>query len=367
MPSATQRLLELGQSVWLDFLGRDLLNSGRLQRMVEAGDVTGITSNPTIFEKAISSSDTYDDDLAALARAGESDPYLAFVTLAVDDVRRACDILRPAYENANGGDGFVSLEIPPGIESNTFQVVEEAQRLARLVDRPNVMIKVPGTPQGVEALALLIEVGVNVNQTLLFDVGVYEKTAAAYIRGLERRRAAGNPVSRPASVASFFVSRLDTAVDNALPADSPLRGKAAVANARHAYRRFQDIFSGPRWESLAAQGARPQRPLWASTGTKNPAYSDILYVETLIAPHTVNTVPEATLQAVLDHLDARHTLVPGIPEAEATLAALPAAGIDLQAVTSQLLVEGLAAFERDFLKLLERLKGALAASPAGRV
>lgn len=365
MPSRTQQLLELGQSIWLDFLGRDLLNSGRLQAMVDSGEVTGITSNPTIFEKAISSSDTYNDDLVALSHGGERDPYTAFVALAVDDVRRACDVLRPVYENTKGGDGFVSLEIPPGIESNTLEVVEEAQRLAGLVDRPNVMIKVPGTPEGVEALALLIEAGVNVNQTLLFSTDVYEKTARAYIRGLERRRAAGNSLSRPASVASFFVSRLDTAVDNALPGDSPLRGRAAVANARHAYKRFQGIFSGPRWEALQEAGARPQRPLWASTGTKNPAYSDILYVETLIAPHTVNTLPEATLEAMLDHLDVKPTLVPGIPEAESTLSALGQSGIDLTAVTDTLLVEGLAAFERDFLKLLDRLKAALAATPAG--
>lgn len=366
MPSSTQRLLELGQSVWLDYLSRDLLESGRLAEMVEAGEITGVTSNPSIFEKAISTTDTYDADLGTLGRAGEDDPYAAFVSLAVDDIRGACDVLRPVYDRADRRDGFVSLEVPPGTEFDKAEVVAEARRLQSLVDRPNLMIKVPATAQGIEALEVLIEAGINVNQTLLFDVAVYEQSAAAYIRGLQKRKAAGQPVSGVASVASFFVSRVDTAVDNALPNGSPLKGRAAVANARYAYKRFLEIFAGSEWEELSRAGAYVQRPLWASTGTKNPAYSDVLYVSTLVAPDTVNTLPEATLRAVLDHLDVAPTLVDAIPEAVETLAELSRSGVDLSAVTDQLLIDGLGSFERDFLKLLDRLKAGLAAAPAGQ-
>jgi len=366
MANVTEKLREAGQSVWLDYLSRDLLESGSLAKMVEAGEITGVTSNPTIFEKAISSTDIYDGDISKLGREGERDPYAAFVSLAGEDVRRACDALLPVYERTRARDGFVSLEIPPGTEFDVEAVVSEARRLNELVARPNLMIKVPGTPQGVEALEELITAGINVNQTLLFDISVYEKSAAAYIRGLEARLAAGASVSRVASVASFFVSRVDTAVDGLLPEGSPLRGRAAVANARYAYKRFLEIFSGPSWEALAEAGAGVQRPLWASTGTKNPDYSDILYVSTLIAPDTVNTLPEKTLRAALDHLDVRPTLVAGIPDAEEVLSQLSRAGVELAAVTERLLTEGLASFERDFLKLLDRLRSALAAAPAGR-
>jgi transaldolase/glucose-6-phosphate isomerase len=355
--------LREGQSVWLDFIRRGILQSGDLARMVREGLVTGVTSNPSIFEKAIAGSTDYAESLHEIALRGVRDPYEAFVEIAVADIQGACDALRPAYDAADGADGFVSFEIPPGIEVSTPDTVAEATRLWNLVSRPNLMIKVPGTPEGLAAAAELITGGININITLLFGLRQYEATAEAYLRGLERRLPA--PIGRVASVASFFVSRLDTAIDPLLPEGSPLRGKSAVANARVAYKRFQAIFSGPRWEALAAAGARVQRPLWASTGTKNPAYSDILYVEELIAPHTVNTVPEATLAALLDHLDVRPTLVPGIPAAEAQLAALPAAGVDLDAVTDRLLVEGLAAFEKDFLKLLARVETTLARERVG--
>ncbi|MFQ5382126.1 MAG: transaldolase [Dehalococcoidia bacterium] len=366
MPSVTEKLRDAGQSIWLDYLSRDLLDSGALAAMVEAREVTGVTSNPTIFEKAISSTDVYDADIRAIGEGGERDGYAAFVALATEDVRRACDVLRPVYEGSKGRDGFVSLEVPPGTEFDVEAVVSEARRLNGLVGRPNLMIKVPGTPEGVEALEELITAGVNVNQTLLFDIAVYEQSAAAYIRGLEARRAAGAPLSRVASVASFFVSRVDTAVDALLPPDSPLRGRVAVANARRAYKRFMEIFSGPDWDSLADAGAGVQKPLWASTGTKNPDYSDILYVSTLIAPETVNTLPEKTLRAALDRLEVRPTLVEGIPDAEEVLSALAVSGVELSAVTSRLLTEGLASFQRDFDTLLDRLRAALEAAPTGR-
>lgn len=366
MRSVTQQMLDAGQSPWLDYISRELLDSGELARMVRDEEITGVTSNPTIFEKAISSSNDYDESLAALAAAGIADPYEVFVRIAVEDILRACDVLLPVYEQTEGADGFVSLEVPPGIEDDVAATVAEAKRLSGLVDRPNLMIKVPGTTEGIAALEELIAAGVNVNQTLLFDTCMYERSAEAYIRGLERRREAELPLDRTGSVASFFVSRVDTAVDALLPDDSELRGRAAIANARDAYRRFLDIFSGPRWQTLAEAGARVQRPLWASTGTKNPAYSDVLYIEELVAPFTVNTLPEATLRAVLDHANISPTIEPGMTEAAATLRALTEAGIDMPAVTSQLLADGLAAFARDFQKLLERIQQVLEpASVAG--
>ena len=297
----TREMIRLGQSPWLDYLRRDLLKNGSLAAMAAEGRITGVTSNPSIFEKAVAGSDLYNAQIEQLARRGVRDGYEAFVEIALNDIRGACDALRDVYGATRAGDGYVSLEVPPGIEDDTAATVAEARRLFALVDRPNAMIKVPGTPAAEAAIEELIAAGVNINITLLFAISAYERAAGAYIRGLERRLAAGLDVSRVASVASFFVSRVDTAVDALLAEDSPLRGKAAVANARLAYERFEATFSGERWERLAAAGAMVQRPLWASTGTKNPAYSDLLYVDSLVAPQTVNTMPEATLNAVLDH------------------------------------------------------------------
>ena len=362
---ATSKLLALGQSVWLDYISRAILDNGELARMVSEGWVTGLTSNPSIFEKAIAGSNDYDAELRTLAESGVSDPYEAFVGLAKDDIGRAADLLLPVYEASGWGDGFVSLEIPPGIEATVEGIVAEAKRLFALIGRPNLMVKVPSTPEGISALPTLIAAGVNVNMTLLFAVEVYEQVAAAYIAGLERRLEAGLPLGGVASVASFFVSRLDTAVDGQLPAGSPLRGKAAVGNARRAYGRFQQIFSGPRWEKLATAGAKVQRPLWASTGTKDPAYSDILYVEELVAPHTVNTLPEPTLRALLDHGNVRPTIVDGLAQSDRHLAELASVGIDLRAVTGKLLVDGLAAFDKDFRKMLDRIGAALATARIG--
>jgi len=360
---ATEQLIEHGQSVWLDYIRRGLLRSGEVGRMVADGRITGMTSNPTIFDKAISESGDYEEALQSIIRMGEADPYDAFVALATEDIQLAADALRPVYESTEAVDGYVSLEVPPGIEHDLEATVAEARRLFHLVDRPNVMIKVPGTPAGVEALTELIADGVNVNVTLLFSVAVYERVAEAYIAGLERRLEAGEPVDAIASVASFFVSRVDTAVDAQLPEDSPLRGRIAVANARHAYARFQAIFAGERWERLAQAGARPQRPLWASTGTKNPAYSDILYVETLVFPHTVNTLPQATLDAVLDHLIVEPATDSDLEEASQLLGQAADAGIDLEAVTDKLLVDGLASFEDSYKALMARLDRRLASAP----
>jgi transaldolase/glucose-6-phosphate isomerase len=363
---ATRQLLALGQSVWLDSISRQLLDSGGLERMVRDGWVTGVTSNPSIFEKAVAGSTDYDAQIAGLARDRSVTRYDAFVALAADDIRWAADVLRPVYDQAGTRDGYVSLEVPTGIEHDVAATVAEAKRLFALVGRPNVMIKVPGTPAGVTAARELIAAGVNVNITLLFAVSAYEATAEAFIAGLEDRLAAGRPISSVASVASFFVSRLDTAVDALLPADSPLRGKAAVANARVAYERFEQIFSGARWERLAAAGAQVQRPLWASTGTKNPAYSDVLYVEELVAPNTVNTMPEATLKAMLDHGRVAEAIGAGLARSKRNLEGLAAGGVDLDGVTAKLLVDGLASFERDFLKLLDRIDSALAVERVGR-
>ncbi len=333
MSDRVHQLLAAGQSVWLDFLGRDLIQSGELQQLVDAGHLTGITSNPSIFNKSITGSELYSEDIERLAAQGVRDPYEAFVRLASADIGDACDALLPLHEETEGRDGLVSFELPPGIENDIEASVAEAHRLCDAVNRPNVMIKVPGTEAGVEILRRLTVDGLNINQTLLFSVEVYERTAEAYIAGLEQRLADGGDISRIASVASFFVSRVDTAVDALLPAGSPQRGTAAVANARHAYARFQEIFSGARWERLANHGAGVQRPLWASTSTKNPDYRDVLYVESLVAPNTVNTLPEATLKAVLDHCLVAPMSPEDIANGETALQRLAGAGVNMTAVT----------------------------------
>ncbi|GAB4330493.1 MAG: bifunctional transaldolase/phosoglucose isomerase [Dehalococcoidia bacterium] len=367
MSTVTSRLRDLGQSIWLDYIQRGLIESGRLARLVGDGIITGVTSNPTIFDKAIAGTSDYEAALQAIIRGGEADPYGAFLALAVDDIRAAADALRPIYDGTAGRDGFVSLEVPPAIAHDRDATMTEAHRLFDLVGRPNVMIKVPGTPAGIEALVELIAAGVNVNVTLLFSVDVYERVAEGYIAGLERRREAGAPLDAVASVASFFVSRVDTAADAILPEGSPLRGRVAVANARLAYDRFLRIFNGARWETLARAGARVQRPLWASTGTKNPAYSDILYVQDLIARDTVNTVPEATLAALLDHLDPRPTIEPNIDDARRVLREATDQGIDLDAITARLLDEGLQAFARDFDALLDKIRLRIETAPVRRI
>jgi len=290
-----------GQSPWLDFVRRTLITSGELQRLIDDG-ITGVTSNPSIFGKAIGGSTDYDEEITRLANDGHEHYALhVFEDLAIVDIQMAADALRPLYDSTDGADGFVGFEVEPRLARDTAGTIDAARRLWARIDRPNVLIKIPGTAEGLPAIEQTIADGINVNVTLLFDVGAYAGVAAAYQRGIERRVEAGQPVDRVSSVASFFVSRVDSAIDARLPEDSPLRGKAAIANAKRAYGRFRDIFSGDRWERLAEAGARVQRPLWASTSTKNPAYRDTIYVEELVGPDTVNTMPMNTVDAVRDH------------------------------------------------------------------
>ena len=353
------QLAELGQSVWYDNISRGLLNSGGLQDLVDRG-VRGVTSNPTILDKAISGSDDYDDALAPLAAAGQS-PLAIYEALVIEDIQRAADVLRPLYEESAGLDGYVSLEVNPHLAHDTEGTIAEAARLYAALDRPNVLIKVPATPAGIPAIEALIGQGVNINVTLIFALDTYRAVAQAYIAGLERRAAAGLDLAQAASVASFFVSRIDTATDRLL-AESPdprakaLQGKIALASAKAAYALFKEIFDGERWERLAAQGARVQRPLWASTSTKNPAYPDTLYVDPLIGPHTVNTLPPVTLEAFLDHGTVALTVEKGLDEARARLRQLADLGISLEAVTGQLLDDGVAAFARSFDSLLASIE-----------
>ena len=298
-----QALHDAGVSIWLDNLSRDLLDSGAFAALISECAVTGATSNPTIFAKAITGSDRYDDQLHDLVASGIDDPQELFFQLALDDVRRAADLLRPSYDQSDGRDGFVSFECTPDLAHDTGGTIEQAVELWGRLARPNVMIKVPATDAGIPAIEELTARGVNVNVTLLFSIARYEQVIDAYVAGIERRAAAGEPIDAISSVASFFVSRVDAKVDALLPAGSPLRGRVAIANAHRAYARYVDRFNDEPWRTLSEAGAHPQRPLWASTGTKDPGYSDVLYVEMLTAPDVVNTMPEATLRAFADHGD----------------------------------------------------------------
>src|SRR3954469_390624 len=351
-----QQLSEAGQSVWLDFLRRTMVTGGTLESLRDHDALSGVTSNPSIFAKAIGGSTDYDaviDEIADTSRVGALG---LFYDLALVDIQLAADVLRPVYDASDGRDGFVSFELEPRLARDAQGSVEAAKRLWARIDRPNVMIKVPGTPEGLPVIAELIAAGINVNVTLLLSVAAHEEVMESYLAGLERRLAEGVPIDRVASVASFFVSRVDTAVDTKLPEGSALRGRAAVANAKTAYRRFREVFAGERWERLADAGARVQRPLWASTSVKDPAYRDTMYVEELAGPDTVNTMPAATMDAVRDHGVIRpNAVAERLDEAEQSLAALAAEGIDLTAVTDQLLVDGLASFEKDFDTLIETL------------
>jgi transaldolase len=367
MSTRLHALHAAGQSLWLDYIDRVMLSNGDLARRIAEDALTGMTSNPTIFEKALAEGAAYDAELATVP-AAHSDRD-AFFTLAATDVRAACDQFRGVYEATKGVDGYVSLEVSPDLARDAEGTIAEARRLWAVVDRQNLMIKVPGTPEGAVAVQQLIADGINVNVTLLFSIDAHARVIEAYIAGLEQRAAAGQPVDHVASVASFFISRVDSAIDKQLAAKggdaAALQGKAAIANARLAYRLFQAQFAGPRWAGLAAKGARVQRPLWASTSTKNPAYRDVIYVEELIGPDTVNTLPPATLEAFRDHGEVRASVTEDVAGAERTLAALEANGVSLEAVTETLLQEGLAAFEQSFVTLLAglaRKRAALAAA-----
>ncbi|HEX7240880.1 MAG TPA: transaldolase [Longimicrobiaceae bacterium] len=358
-------LHRLGQSVWLDYIRRGILDNGELERMIRDHDLRGVTSNPSIFEQAIGDSADYDEELERIAAEG-LDASAAYERLAVADIQRAAELFRGVYDASGGTDGFVSLEVSPELASDTQATLEEARRLWRTVDRPNVMIKVPGTKAGLLAIEQLIADGINVNITLLFSLSGYEQVMEAYLRGTERRVHLAKPVGRVASVASFFVSRVDGAVDarlaELLAAETDagrqelirsLLGRAAIDNAKLAYARFREVFSGPRWERLHEMGAQIQRPLWASTSTKNPEYRDVIYVEELIGPDTVNTMPLATVEAFADHGVARSTVDEDVDRARVELAELKALGIDLDEVTEQLQVEGVEKFEKAFRDLIQ--------------
>jgi len=346
-------LHDFGQSVWYDNISRDLIASGELARLIAEDGVLGVTSNPSIFERAISTGKLYDADITALAVQGKSVPEI-YEALAIADIQAAADLLRPIYDRTDGLDGYISLEVSPRLAYDAAGTVAEARRLFAALGRPNVLIKVPATAAGLLAITELIAAGINVNVTLIFALRAYEAVADAYLFGLEARRARGGDLRRVASVASFFISRVDAAVDDLAP--ERLRGQAAIANARLAYARFSEIFAGPRWDALAGLGAHVQWPLWASTSTKrNPDVSPTLYVDTLIGPHTVNTMPPATLDAFRDAGQPAETITQGVAEARAFMAELAAAGVDLDAVTENLLVEGVQAFADAFDQLLAGL------------
>ena len=358
-------LLECGQSVWLDYIRRDLITSGKLKRLIDEDGLRGITSNPAIFEKAIAESSDYDGMLKELASRPELDATARFEQIAIRDIQDAADLLRPVYESSKFRDGFVSLEVSPYLAHKTQETMEEARRLWKAVRRDNVMVKVPGTAEGLPAIRQLIGEGININITLLFAQEVYEKVAEAYLEGLENLQTRGGNLKKMASVASFFISRIDTLVDSLLndrlkkTTDSgqqsllkSLLGKVAIANGKLTYQRYRGIFSGPRWEPLAAKGAHTQRVLWASTSTKNPNYRDVMYVEGLIGPDTVDTIPPATLEAFRDHGRVRESLTEDIPGAQKTMADLAQAGIAMKEVTDKLTDDGVKLFADAFDKLL---------------
>jgi transaldolase len=364
------QLGEHGQSVWYDSISRSMITTGQLLQLIENYAVVGVTSNPTIFEKAIAGSADYDSDIRALAKDGHRAPQI-YERLATDDIRRACDVLRPLYDQTNHLDGRVSIEVSPLLAFNTQETIAEARWLWRTVDRLNLMVKIPGTSAGLPAIEQMIAEGLSINVTLLFAVSMYEQVMEAYLRGLERRVAEGQPIDQIHSVASFFISRVDTMVDKELsskinasnsPAEQEqlrgLLGKAAIANAKLAYQAFTHVFAGPRWEALRAKGANLQRPLWASTSTKNPAYPDMLYIAELIGPHTVNTMPENALLAFADHGRVRgNTLEEDVAGAQHILGQLAEADIDLQDITERRLVaEGVQSFVDSFDKLIAGLR-----------
>ncbi len=375
-----ERLAELGQSIWFDNISRGMINTGELAALLRLG-LRGVTSNPTIFEKAISGSKDYDAQLKQLLeRSPDMGTGEIIEALMIKDIQAAADVLMPVYDRTNGGDGFVSIEVSPGNARETEATIEEARKLWTLVQRKNLMVKIPATREGLPAIEQMLSEGININITLLFAVDRYREVANAYLAALERRVKGGKSVDRLASVASVFVSRIDTLVDEELqkkinagaPGSDALRallGKAAVANTKITYHTFREIFRGPRWDALKAKGARLQRPLWGSTGTKNPAYSDLLYVDALIGPHTVNTVPPKTWSGILDHGTPRLTIEEDLDGARTMLAALGNAGIDMAWVMDKLEVDGVAAFKKSFDDLsrsLEEKRSEFAGMAQGR-
>jgi transaldolase len=353
--SRLHALSELGQSVWIDFLSRHLLRRGELARMMEEDAVVGVTSNPTIFQKAISEGDAYDEQFKKVL-AEEDDPKEVFLRLAVQDVQDACDLLRPVWDGGGGQDGYVSIEVDPNLAYDTQATIDEAQRLHELVDRPNCFVKIPATEAGLPAIEEMIARGRSINVTLIFSLQRYAEVVEAYLRGLERLVESGGDPGPVASVASFFVSRVDTEADRRLEevgAPDELKGKLAVANAKLAYQRYEELFAGERWEALRARGARTQRCLWASTSTKNPEYRDVLYVEELIGPETVNTMPEETIQAFQDHGEVALTLERDLDDAQRVFDRIAEAGVDYDDVVATLEREGVEKFADSFKELLD--------------
>ena len=362
--SALNDLEALGQAVWLDFVDRKFLEAGGLKKLVDEDGLTGVTSNPSIFEKAMGHGDAYDSSLAEYDKANPGAATLdRYESLAVQDIKAAAETLAPVYERLDGKDGYVSLEVSPYIADDTDAAIAEAAKLWKMVDRDNVMIKIPGTAAGAPAIAATIRAGINVNVTLLFSLDAYKRVADAYAMGLEERVKAGEPIDRIASVASFFVSRIDGTIDKEIDrrlkdgdaeaeALGAVRGKVAIANAKVAYAWYQEFIASDRWQALAAKGAQPQRLLWASTGTKNPDYPDTLYVSSLIGPDTVNTMPPKTMDAFRDHGTAEATLTQDVDGARRTLAEAARLGLDLNKVTDTLVLEGVASFVEAFDDLL---------------
>lgn len=383
-----QELHDVGQSIWLDSIDRRMLQDGELDRRIRDESLTGMTSNPTIFQKALASSNAYDEQITeaeeidAVRDAEDREgltSWQVFELLETTDVRDACDHFAGVYSSTRGADGYVSIEVSPGVASSREATVAEARRLWKTVDRPNVMVKVPGTGDSAFAIRTLIAEGINVNITLLFGIDAHERVIDAYIEGLEERVKKRQPIDGIASVASFFVSRVDTEIDkrlDALIAKAPqpekerlemLKGRAAIANAKLAYRLFTRKFAGPRWEALAKQGARVQRPLWASTSTKNPKYRDVMYVEELIGPHTVDTMPPATIDAFRDHGVVERTVDKKIAAAEGLLKEIEAVGISLKEVTDKLLSDGIASFQKSFDELIAGLESKIGSlAPGGK-
>ncbi len=369
------KLHDEGQSIWLDNIDRPMLQNGDLERRISEDSLTGMTSNPTIFEKALAEGTEYDEQLASAAGLS---PYEAFELVETTDVRSACDLFAGVYSSTRGDDGYVSIEVSPGVASDVDATVAEARRLWETVDRPNVMVKVPGTQEGALAVRRLIADGINVNITLVFSLEAHERIIGAYMSGLEDRAAAGNPIDHVFSIASFFVSRVDTETDKRLdelvkaanPSDRDrlkmLKGRAAIANAKLAYRLFRHRFDDQRWKSLAEKGGRLQKPLWASTGVKNPAYRDVMYVEELIGPDTVNTMPPALIDAFRDHGDVQRTVDKRLGAAEGVLREIEAVGISMKEVTDKLLVDGLASFQKSFDSVIAGIERKMSQLPAAK-
>jgi transaldolase len=356
--SRLHQVSELGQSVWIDFLSRKLVHGGELARMMEEDAVVGVTSNPTIFQKAISEGDAYDEQLREVL-AEEDDPKEVFLKLAIKDVQDACDLLRRVWDGGAGQDGYVSIEVDPNLAYDTEGTIAEAQRLHELVDRPNCFVKIPATEPGLPAIEEMIARGRSINVTLIFSLQRYAEVVEAFQRGLERLVASGGDPGPVASVASFFVSRVDTEADKRLEelgAPDELKGKLAIANAKLAYQRYNELHSGERWDALAAKGARTQRCLWASTSTKNPAYRDVMYVEELIGPKTVDTMPEETIRAFQDHGEVALTLERDVDEARRIFERIAEAGVDYDDVVAVLEQEGVDKFSDSFKELLEGVR-----------